>query len=153
VHEYVPSAPGCWKIFGEVQADEAQRFGYPAVHRVVVDTYMAQHPGDGSDRRDRQSLFVHLVGLCAVLEHGLPPHPYVTNLLGKVIRRRDGEFPVLQRTEGPGALTVLHLAGAPGLADYERRAREWATAVWGSWGTQRELVRVELDGVLNAARS
>jgi hypothetical protein len=60
VHKYVPSAPGCWQIFGQLQADESLRFGYPPVHRLVVDAYMAQHPGDGSDRRDRQSVFVHL---------------------------------------------------------------------------------------------
>ena len=28
VHKYVPSSPGCWKTFGEVQVDEAQRFRY-----------------------------------------------------------------------------------------------------------------------------
>lgn len=144
VHKYVPSLPGCWRTFGEIQADEAQRFGYPAVHRVVVDAYMAQHPGDGRDRRDRQSVFVHLVALCAVLEHGLTD-PYVTKMLGGVIRRRDGDFPVLQRRKGPGELTVLHMVGAAGLADYERRAREWATAVWDSWSAQHELVRTELE--------
>jgi hypothetical protein len=150
VHKYVPSAPGCWKALGEVQADEAQRFGYPAVHRLVVDAYMAQHPGDGSDRRARQSVFVHLVGLCALLERRLPP-PYVTKLLGEVIRRYRGEFPVLQRTEGPGSLTVLHMVGAHDIADDEQRARGWATAVWGSWRAQHELIRTKLDGVLNAA--
>jgi hypothetical protein len=143
VHKYVPSAPGCWKTFGEVQADEAHRFRYPPAHRVVVDAYMAQHPGDGSDRRDRQSVFVHLVGLCAVLEHDLPD-TYATKLLGHVIRRRRGDYPILARTEGPGPLTVLHMIGAEHRDDYERRAREWARAVWDSWSAQHELVRAEL---------
>jgi Family of unknown function (DUF5946) len=72
VHAYVPSAPGCWRVFGEVQADESLRFGYPPEHRLVVDAYMAQHPGDGRARRDRQSVFVHLVALCAVLDSAVP---------------------------------------------------------------------------------
>ena len=152
VHKYVPSSPGCWKTFGEVQADEAQRFGYPPGHRVVVDAYTAQHPGDGSDRRDRQSVFVHLVGLCAVLDRGVS-HPYATKLLGQVIRRRQGDFPALERTGSPGPLTVLHMVGAADLADYELRAREWATSVWGSWSAQHELIRADLDAVLNIARS
>jgi hypothetical protein len=54
VHKYVPSAPDCWQLFGQIQADEAVRFGYPPAHRLVVDAYMAQHPGDGEDRPDRQ---------------------------------------------------------------------------------------------------
>jgi hypothetical protein len=36
VHNYVPSAPGCWKTFGEVQADEPQRFGYPPAHGTEI---------------------------------------------------------------------------------------------------------------------
>jgi hypothetical protein len=152
VHKYVPSSPGCWKTFGELQADEAQRFGYPLAHRVVVDTYMTQHPGDGSDRRDRQSVFVHLVGLCAFLEHSLG-HPYATRLLGQVIRRRAGEFPILLRTHGPGSLTVLHMVGAADRDDYESRAREWAAAVWDSWGAQHELIRAELHSALGSART
>jgi hypothetical protein len=35
VHKYVPSAPGCWRIFGEVQADEMMmRFRYPPADRL-----------------------------------------------------------------------------------------------------------------------
>lgn len=148
VHKYVPSAPGCWQTFGEVQADEAQRFRYPPAHRMVVDAYMAQHPGDGSDRRDRQSVFVHLVGLCAVPEHSLRPR-HATALLGRVIRRRHGGFPVLQRTDGPGALTILSMVGSTDLGDYERRARDWAAAVWSSWSVQHELIRAELQAALD----
>lgn len=151
VHVYVPSSPGCWKTFGEVQADEALRFGYPPAHRVVVDAYMAQHPGDGCDRRDRQSVFVHLVGLCAVLDRGVPAS-YATSLLGQMIRRRRRDFPMLERTGGPGPLTVLHMVGATDLADYRQRALEWATTVWDSWAGQHELIRAELDAVLTTPR-
>jgi hypothetical protein len=28
VHKYMPSSAGCWQVFGEVQADEANRFGH-----------------------------------------------------------------------------------------------------------------------------
>jgi Family of unknown function (DUF5946) len=152
MHKYVPSAPGCWQTFGEVQADEALRFRYPPAHRMVVDAYMAQHPGDGSDRRDSQSVFVHLVGLCAALEHDLA-YPYVTKLLGQVLRRRQGDFPILARTEGPGPLTVLHMTGAADLEDYERRAREWSIAVWQSWDAQHTLIQNELAAVRNSTRS
>lgn len=152
VHKYVPSAAGCWKAFGEVQADEAHRFRYPPAHRMVVDAYMAQHPGDGSDRRDRQSVFVHLVGLCAVLEHGLA-NPYVTKLLGQVLRHRRGDFPILARTEGPGALTVLHMTRAADLKDYERCAREWSMAVWESWCAHHALIQAELDAVRDNTHS
>ena len=70
-HDYVPSAPGCWAAFGQVQADALTRFGSPRRHGTVVDCYMAQHPGDGYERRSRQSPIVHLVALSLLIEHGI----------------------------------------------------------------------------------
>ncbi len=141
-HRYVPSAPGCWQVFGEVQADEMQRFGYPPAHRLVVDAYMAQHPGPGGDHRDRQSVFSHLVALCAVLERSVSPDS-ATRLLGLVVSSR-ADFPVLTRAHNAGALTVLHMLGADSLDDYSVRAREWAQAVWQSWSEQHEVIRAAL---------
>ncbi len=124
--------------FGELQADELQRFGYPSAHQIVVDAYMAQHPGDGTNRRDRQSVFVHLVGLCAVLEAGLDG-ARATEIRRRVVKQHD--FPVLQRGRGPGDITLLSLIGARDLPDYEQRGRAWAGAVWQSWTEHHPLIR------------
>jgi hypothetical protein len=146
VHAYVPSTPGCWQLFGKVQADEALRFGYPPAHRVVVDAYMAQHPGDGHDRRDRQSVFVHLAGLCAVLELGLAPGQ-ATDVLRRVLRDH-ADFPVLERDHGPGEVTILHLVKARDLNDYDGRARAWASAVWASWSQHQAQIRNAVTAAL-----
>jgi hypothetical protein len=144
VHSYVPSAPGCWKVFGEVQADAALRFGYSLAQGVVVDAYMAQHPGDGCDRRDRQSVFVHLAGLHAALELGLPPTQAINVL--RLVQRGHDDFPVLNRDHGPGELTIVSLVGAGDAAEYERRARAWGSAVWTSWSQHHKLIRDAVSG-------
>jgi hypothetical protein len=146
----VPSSPGCWKTFGEVQADEIQRFGYPPAHGLVVDAYMAQHPGHGTDRRDRQSVFVHLVGLCARLEHHAH-NDLVRDLFRRVLASRS-DFPVLSRSSGPGVRTVLHMVGASDVTDYERRAYEWATAVWKSWSGEHRRIRHALRAAIQTPR-
>jgi uncharacterized protein DUF5946 len=143
VHAYVSSSPGCWKTFGEVQADEMQRFGHPNAHGLVVDAYVAQHRGGGVDRRDRQSVFVHLIGLAARLEDGVPTDA-VSDLLRRVLAQRCA-FPALRRRHGAARLTLLHMIRASDLADYERRAREWATAVWESWSPEHERIRLALQ--------
>jgi len=139
VHSYVPAATGCRKIFGEVEADEMLRFRYPPAHRIVVDAYMAQHPGDGSDRRDRQSVFVHLVGLYATLELGLPSGQ-ATDMLRLVLRGHE-DFPVLRRDHGPGDLTIVNLVGASDIGEYEHRARAWGTDVWAAWSDHHQMIR------------
>jgi hypothetical protein len=142
-HVYVPSAPGCWAAFGEVRADEMQRFPGSPENNLVVDTYMAQHPGDGTDRRDRQSVFVHLASLCAVLERGGAP-ARSPDVLRQVLASRT-DYPTLVRTHGPGDLTVLHVVGATDQADHDARVRAWAAAVWDAWADHQPQIRAALD--------
>lgn len=142
-HVYVPSAPGCWAAFGALRADEMQRFPGSPENNLVVDTYMAQHPGAGTDRRDRQSVFVHLASLCAVLERGTTParSPYV---LRQVLASRT-EYPVLGRAHGPGDLTLLDVAGATDQAEHDARARAWAASVWDAWRDHHAAIRAALE--------
>ena len=137
------SAPGCWAAFGAMQADEATRFGYPPVHGLAVDAYAASHGGDGSERRDRQSVCIHLMALCGVLERGLTSRQRIMLLQRATEPKRD--WPVLSRPPGTPALTHLHAAAAADADDYARLVREWAGAVWDFWAPQHERVRLLLD--------
>jgi hypothetical protein len=143
VHAYVPSAPGCWAAFGALRADEMLRFPGSEAHNLVVDAYMAQHPGDGMDRRDRQSVFVHLVSLCAVIEREASPSRSPDVLRG--VLARQAEFPVLRRARGPGDLTVLSVMDATSVEDHDARLRAWAGSVWESWREHHPAIRAALD--------
>jgi len=143
IHVYVPSAPGCWAAFGELRNDEMQRFPGALANNLTVDAYMAQHPGDGTDRRDRQSVFVHLASVCAVLERGVPPARSPDVLRAVLAGRTD--YPAMKRASGPGALTILHVTGASDVADHDAKVREWATSVWESWRDQQPAIRAALD--------
>lgn len=144
-HAYVPSAPGCWAAFGALRADEMLRFAGLEANNLVVDSYMAQHPGDGLDRRDRQSVFVHLVSMCAVLERGASPLRSPDVLRAVLARQTD--FPVLLRARGPGELTVLSAMGATSAEDHDARVRAWAGSVWASWREHHSRIRAALDTV------
>ncbi len=142
-HVYVPSAPGCWAAFGALRADEMQRFPGSPENNLIVDTYMAQHPGDGTDRRDRQSVFVHLASLCAVLERGGTP-ARSPDVLRRVLASRT-DYPILERAHGPGQLTLLDVAGAADQAEHDSRARAWAASVWDAWRDHHVEIRAALD--------
>lgn len=145
VHAYVPSAPGCWAAFGALRADEMRRFPGSGANNLAVDAYMAQHPGDGTDRRDRQSVFVHLVSLCAVIERGAPPSRSPDVLRAALVRQT--EFPVLRRARGPGDLTVVSATDATSVEDHDALVRAWASSVWESWREHHPAIRAALDRV------
>jgi len=137
------AAPGCWAAFGALQADETARFGYPLVHGLIVDAYAASHGGDGTERRDRQSVCVHLIALCAVIDGAATPRGRVA-LLQRLTRRKV-EWPVLNRPPGVPELSHAHAAGAAGAEDYTQRAREWAGAIWSFWSSEHDRIRAMLD--------
>jgi len=138
VHPYLGASAECWELFGMLQTLEIERYGYPNVHRLVVDAYAAQHPGPGVERRDRQSVFVHLASIHLVVNEGRPAAE-----AGALLRRlTEGrpEFPLLQRHDA-GAIDLRYAWDAVDLADYERRVREWAAAVWTSYEPSHDVIR------------
>lgn len=139
----VVAARGCWQTFADVQVDELIRFGQSPVHRLVVDAYMAQHPGDPRDIDARQSTAFHLLALCGQLERGWTAAE--TTDAVRAVTRGVNELPAFVR-RGPGSLTVAHVVGAVDADDFAARTREWALAVWRAWGDARDDVRAWLDG-------
>ena len=43
-HRYGVASTGCWQAFNELLALERMMWGYPGVHRLIVDAYSVQHP-------------------------------------------------------------------------------------------------------------
>lgn len=73
-HEYMRASPGCWQIYNELIADSLTEAGTPLERWHHVDCFAVQHPGGAQqDRRQRQSVAVHLVALCMLHEFGQPP--------------------------------------------------------------------------------
>ncbi|HLH99326.1 MAG TPA: DUF5946 family protein [Acidimicrobiales bacterium] len=138
-HAYIPSAPGCWQLFGEVLAAE---FSDPArwpVHQLTVDTYAVQHPS--TDRRGRQSVALHLMGLCLQLEHDLPARGIPPLRAAHLARHRDGGFPELVPHLVGYPHTVTDVVGAACPYTHRARVRRWAESTWEAWGPHHGQVR------------
>ena len=71
-HAYIGAGPGCWAAWGEFQARSFASPAIAAVQPLAVDVYAVQHPGL-AERRAIQSVWVHLVSLCLILERGRSP--------------------------------------------------------------------------------
>lgn len=141
-HEYIGASAACWKLYGELLADEYGRFGMPPEHKFTVDAYAVQHPGV-DERRSRQSVAAHLIRLCLMLERDRDV-PFATRLMS---RATGGAFqlPWFGIATPIGTLTVADMIGAPDVDEHKRRVRAWAEDVWAAYGEHRELVRKWCD--------
>lgn len=130
-HAYIGASPGCWARYGELLAG-----GWGG--ELAVDTYAVQHPGV-EERRAVQSVAVHLVSLCAVLERGAPEQ-HSPALLRRAVRSRLA-FTWLALPQPVGTVTVDDVVG--------RRAppRAWAEDVWAAWAPFHDVVRRWADAV------
>lgn len=136
-HAYLGSSAGCWAAFGELLAREFGDGAYGAVHRHTVDAYAAQHPGVNG-RRQRQSVALHLVGLCHWIEYGLTSAQLTP--LTRALAKDKREWPWLN---APSAyrLTVLDVLRATAPDEHGAIVRAWAESVWEAWSSHHELVR------------
>jgi CTP:molybdopterin cytidylyltransferase MocA len=137
-HAYIGASPACWAAFGELLAREFQDRSYGRVHRHTVDVYTVQHPGD-DDRRQRQSVAIHLIGLCHWLEHELDATAVIAATQA-MLRRERPDWPWLEPpTEFEVTVRDVLAAGSGG--EHERLVRRWAESTWEAWGAHRDVVR------------
>lgn len=147
-HGYIGASPACWELYGEVLVREYGAYAAHANHRIGVDAYAAQHPGEPGSQ-STHSVAMHLMRLCLVFERGMRPEA------GRAVAPRLLSQPAgvawLQPPRDRGAITVADVAAAGNLAEHERRVGEWGRSVWEAWAPHHATVRRWLDEVLAAA--
>ena len=136
-HPYIGASPACWATFGEVLAREFGDITFGRVHRQSVDVYSVQHPGT-DDRRQRQSVALHLVGLCHWLEHDVEFDRL--NAMTQRLANEDRPWPWLTPPAGY-PMTVADLLVARDGPEHIRLVRRWAETTWEAWAPHHDTVR------------
>jgi hypothetical protein len=111
----------------------------------LIDTYAVQH-ATNPDRRNRQSVAVHLMSLCAALEHGIPGIR-LHHLIGEWTHR---EYPLLMPRPASFAVTLAGVAAAPP-EDRSKAVLACAGSTWADWSAHHEGVRGWLADALAGA--
>ena len=140
-HRYLGASPGCWALYGEVLAREYIGVQYSQRHQLTVDTYAAQHPGTPSPQ-SVQSVNVHLMSICAVLEFGHAPQQAMKLIQRAIAHSMD--FSWLEPPKSMGAITIVDVHAAKNPEAHEKIVREWAQSVWNAWGQHPETVRASV---------
>ena len=108
-HAYIGASPGCWAAWGAFQARSFASPAIAAVQPLAVDVYAVQHPGL-AERRAIQSVWVHLVSLCLIVEGGRSPADGI--LAKQQLLAGERSFARLEPPVGPYSMTVLDVASS-----------------------------------------
>jgi hypothetical protein len=143
LHAYFGASAACWNLYRQLLTEPGAREHGTRVRRLAEDTYAVQHPGVNR-RRCLQSVAVHLMGLCVLLERQGEERRLVP-LLGRMPARRTLALYWLTPPEPNGHLTVVEAAS--GRTDEGRDAsiELWARDLWDAWAPHHETIRGWLD--------
>ena len=137
-HRYMESSPGCWACFGEVLAREYSDLHYYAVHRLTVDAYALQHPGQPSPQSIR-SVALHSISLCAIFEKSVELDQ-ASQILGLAAKQKE-RYEWLSPPASMGAVTVADVHRATDASEHVRLVRQWAEAAWTAWAEHHGVIR------------
>ena len=130
IHAYMTSSPACWAAFGRLMAAEYEQAVLMAVHRLSVDAFAVQHPGDPADRRAVQSVGLHLARLYHTLR--LTSDGIATNRPMLDFTERKADLP--QLAPPPAfAMTMADVEPAIGGPDHAATVRRWAASALDDW--------------------
>lgn len=138
-HRYMESSPGCWAAYGDVLAREYSDPACYTVHRLTVDTYAAQHPGKPSPQ-SIQSVALHLVRLCLLLEHGLSAERANAAMLAAAEPAARRGYRWLTPPATLAAITVADVRFAEDAEQHKKLVRAWAASVWAAWSAHHAAV-------------
>ncbi|BAU43276.1 hypothetical protein O77CONTIG1_03104 [Leptolyngbya sp. O-77] len=137
-HEYLLASPGCWAMYGDVLAREYSDAAYASVHRLTVDAYAVQHPGVPSPQ-SIQSVALHLISLCLVLECGFDMDQATRAMRQHTHRKSD--FVWLTPPSHLGDKTVLEVWQAQDAATHIQAVWDWARSAWSAWESHHQQIR------------
>jgi CTP:molybdopterin cytidylyltransferase MocA len=136
-HPYIGASPACWAAFGELLAREFGDVTFGRIHRQSVDVYAVQHPGS-DDRRQRQSVALHLIGLCHWLEHEIAFDRL--NAVTQGLANEDRDWPWLTPPTSY-EMTVPDVLVARDGPEHVRLVTRWAETTWQAWSEHHDIVR------------
>ncbi|PNY80144.1 DUF5946 family protein [Deinococcus koreensis] len=133
-HRYMASSAACWATFTGL-SDPHRPLAGAAFDALIVDAYAAQHPGRPSPQTIN-SVAIHLMVLCGVLEHSFRPDQalWVRQRPGRPSRLpKHNRFHWLAPPAFTSILTVADVSRGETPARRSDLAEQWIREVWSTW--------------------
>jgi|AntRauTorcE11897_2_1112592.scaffolds.fasta_scaffold25633_3 hypothetical protein len=110
------------------------------MHRLFVDAYGAQHPGDQADRRARKSVYIHTKALFSFFYHKKTCREALEEI--RQMTRKTTNYPSMPLLNEPKWLTVSCLEGIENPSMHNAQVKEWAFSVFKAYkeGLDKEFL-------------
>ena len=138
VHRYMLSAPGCWQLYGRLISLQ-----YPRT-QLSLDGYAVQHPGRPG-RQANQSVCVHLMNLCRMLERA-GEKSRSARFLQQMTHR---DYPWLPPPPADYTITVVDLLREADPGAFAAMETAYAETAWAAWSSHHATVRRWIDDALS----
>jgi hypothetical protein len=149
-HAYLGASAACWELYQHLARPSSAQPDATRVRRLVQDAYAAQHPGV-QQRRSVQSVAVHLMDLCLLLERDGEIRRLVP-VLGRMPARRTLDLHWLEPPAARGSMTVADALHGNAGDLRAAHVEAWAREVWAAWEPHHATVRGWLDAPVNRRR-
>ncbi len=147
---YGTNSSECWAVYTQLLAYEGEHFGYPDVHRFIVDAYMVQHPQNFELQKELnisqrfvdasvQWVAMHLLALYMAIEKKMELKKIAKSMAQ--ILKQGAKFEPLDPPQSVGEITVANIAPEYTVDEYDKVAWQWAQSVWNAWALHHDTVR------------
>ncbi|WP_138933252.1 DUF5946 family protein [Roseovarius arcticus] len=136
-HRYMLSSPACFAKYDEVLAHEYSDPALMRTHRLTVDAFAIQHPGDGTTRQAIQSVGLHLARLGIQVNH-LRRLEEANNIMLSL-----GQYKAELVFLAPPAeftMTVADVAKFAGTPEHVDAVKAWARSAWADWSQHHDYI-------------
>lgn len=134
-HRYIGASAACWELFAALSNAGEPPLAPSAHNSLLVDAYMAQHPGVPSPQAI-QSVAVHLLALYGILERGKAPNQVLWIRLQAVSERqgiKHGRFSWLTPPSFANSLTIADIVKQPTPEARTAVLQQYITSIWSLW--------------------
>jgi len=158
-NRYGVSSAACRQAFDEILVKEGELFGYPAVHRLIIDAYNIQHPPHAEVQKELgiskrfidasvQSVGIHLIALYLALEKKMDLRKIAGQMdtVLHLMEQRGATFKnftpptSLGETRAADVRNALYTADDTSLQEYELLAGQWAREAWKAWHQHHAVI-------------
>ena len=142
-HRYMTTAPGCWKLYGDLLAREFSDYFDRDIHGLTVDTYAVTHPGE-PQRVAIQSVDAHLLRIYFRLEKGWSGER-APAFMKKIVENDElkEQFTWLEPPLSEDVMNVTDVLTARDFEEHKALVNAWARSVWDVW-KDKHLESIEM---------